>query len=205
MFQVTTPAASVPPPVADTNEAFAGTVSAITTAVAVAVPVLEYDSVYVMLLPALTGSGASVLEIVSTGFTTVVLAVELPGPPRLLQVSPYVVVTTSSLATARTPTAGSATTPSEVASDPENTPVFTPVSVTVTVSVSTVAGLFTETVKLCAVAGLVFRSASVTLMAIAWVGRMGAAAVSVPATQDVVTLVVAVTVAVPPPAVEAAL
>src|SRR5438093_1363936 len=61
MFQVTTPAASVPPPVADTNAVFAGTVSVITTALAAAVPGLEYDSVYVMLLPALTGSGASVL------------------------------------------------------------------------------------------------------------------------------------------------
>ena len=45
MFQVTTPAASVPPPVADTNEVFAGMVSAITTAVALALPVFEYDSV----------------------------------------------------------------------------------------------------------------------------------------------------------------
>src|SRR2546426_5347764 len=157
-----------------------------------------------MLLPAFTGSGASVLEIVSTGFTTVVLAVELPGPPRLLQVSPYVVVTTSSLATARTPTAGLATTPSEVASEPEKTPVFPPVSVRVTVSVSPVAGLFTVTVNVCVVAGLVFRSASVTLMAIAWVGRIVAEALGVPATQDVVTFVVAVTVAVPPPAVEPA-
>src|ERR1041384_1173204 len=45
MFQVTTPAASVPPPVADTNDVFAGTVSAITTPVALAFPVFEYDSV----------------------------------------------------------------------------------------------------------------------------------------------------------------
>src|SRR6267143_1251195 len=44
-FQVTTPAASVPPPVADTNVVFAGTVSAITTPVALALPVFEYDSV----------------------------------------------------------------------------------------------------------------------------------------------------------------
>src|SRR6185503_4103359 len=40
-FQVTTPAASVPPPVADTNEVFAGTVSLITTPVAPAFPVFE--------------------------------------------------------------------------------------------------------------------------------------------------------------------
>src|SRR2546428_439369 len=37
-FQVTTPPARVPPAVADTNEVFAGTVSAITTPVAAAVP-----------------------------------------------------------------------------------------------------------------------------------------------------------------------
>src|SRR5882672_11526544 len=45
MFQVTTPAASVPPPVALTKLVFAGTVSAITTPVALALPVFEYDSV----------------------------------------------------------------------------------------------------------------------------------------------------------------
>src|SRR5438093_421674 len=41
MFQVTTPAACVPPPVADTNEVFVGTVSEIITPVAFAVPVFE--------------------------------------------------------------------------------------------------------------------------------------------------------------------
>src|SRR5438093_1368062 len=45
MFQVTTPAASVPPPVADTNVVFAGIVSVITTPLALALPVFEYDSV----------------------------------------------------------------------------------------------------------------------------------------------------------------
>src|SRR3989442_1310964 len=45
MFQVTMPAASVPPPVAETNEVFPGTVSVITTPVASALPVFEYDSV----------------------------------------------------------------------------------------------------------------------------------------------------------------
>src|SRR2546426_4514179 len=39
--QVTTPAESEPPPVADTNVVFAGTVSLITTTVAPAFPVLE--------------------------------------------------------------------------------------------------------------------------------------------------------------------
>src|SRR2546425_319856 len=47
MFQVTTPAASVPPAVADTNVVFAGIVSAITTSLALALPVFENDSVYV--------------------------------------------------------------------------------------------------------------------------------------------------------------
>src|SRR5882672_5425530 len=41
MFQVTTPAASVPPAVADTNVVFAGTVSVMTTPVALAFPVFE--------------------------------------------------------------------------------------------------------------------------------------------------------------------
>src|SRR3990172_7711390 len=45
IFQVTTPPARVPPPVADTNVVFTGTVSAITTPVALAFPVFEYDSV----------------------------------------------------------------------------------------------------------------------------------------------------------------
>src|SRR5437867_122511 len=45
MFQVTTPAASVPPPVADTHHVFAGIVSVITTPLALALPVFEYDSV----------------------------------------------------------------------------------------------------------------------------------------------------------------
>src|SRR5262245_50601188 len=40
-FQVTTPAASVPPPVADTNEVLTGTVSVITTPVASMFPVFE--------------------------------------------------------------------------------------------------------------------------------------------------------------------
>src|SRR5881296_46307 len=67
MFQVTTPAASVPPPVADTNEVLTGMASVITTPVAFAVPLFEYEIVYVMLLPAFTGSGESVFEMVSTG------------------------------------------------------------------------------------------------------------------------------------------
>src|SRR5262249_26180824 len=45
MFQFATPAPSVPPPVADTNEVLAGIVSAMTTPVALAFPVFEYDSV----------------------------------------------------------------------------------------------------------------------------------------------------------------
>src|SRR5258706_384033 len=41
MFQVTTPAASVPPPVADTNAVLAGMASVIRTPVAFAFPVFE--------------------------------------------------------------------------------------------------------------------------------------------------------------------
>src|SRR5437899_2757286 len=45
MFQVTTPPAKEPPPVADTKAVLAGTVSVITTPVALALAVFEYDSV----------------------------------------------------------------------------------------------------------------------------------------------------------------
>src|SRR6266571_3992724 len=44
-FQVTTPPDCVPPAVADTKVVLAGTVSVMTTPVAPAVPVFEYDSV----------------------------------------------------------------------------------------------------------------------------------------------------------------
>src|SRR5882672_8839107 len=44
-FQVTTPAASAPPPVADTKLVFAGTVSVTTTPVALALPLFENDRV----------------------------------------------------------------------------------------------------------------------------------------------------------------
>src|ERR1041384_6578905 len=45
MFQVTTPAASVPPPVADTNDALAGIVCAMWRRVGLALRVFECDSV----------------------------------------------------------------------------------------------------------------------------------------------------------------
>src|SRR5882672_2407659 len=45
MFQVTTPAARAPPPVADTKLVLPGTVSVIMTPLALAFPVFEYDSV----------------------------------------------------------------------------------------------------------------------------------------------------------------
>ena len=45
MVQVTTPADTLPPPVADTKLVFPGTVSVITTPLALAFPVFEYDSV----------------------------------------------------------------------------------------------------------------------------------------------------------------
>src|SRR5882672_7883890 len=79
MFQVTTPAASVPPAVADTNVVFAGIVSAITTPPALALPVFENDSVYVMFAPAFTGSGASVLEIARTGSDDTVVVIAAPA------------------------------------------------------------------------------------------------------------------------------
>src|SRR5439155_153806 len=45
MFQVTTPAASVPPPVAIKTVALHGALSVLTTPLALALPVFEYDSV----------------------------------------------------------------------------------------------------------------------------------------------------------------
>src|SRR3989442_108323 len=79
--QVTTPAESEPPPVADTNVVFAGTVSDRITPVAPALPVLEKDRVYVRFAPAVTGSGASVADTVRTGVevTVVVMAAPLTG------------------------------------------------------------------------------------------------------------------------------
>src|SRR5712691_3206652 len=89
MFQVTTPPASVPPPVAETNVVFAGMVSAITTPVALAFPVFEYEIVYVMLLPAATGSGASVFDRLSTGAeVTVVVSSAPPTGPTWVEVMP---------------------------------------------------------------------------------------------------------------------
>src|SRR5437899_3217996 len=86
MFQVTTPAASEPSPVADTKVVLAGTVSLMTTLVAFALPVFEYDSVYVRLLPAAIGSGASVFVIARTGVeeTVTVTVAPLTGPTSLL-------------------------------------------------------------------------------------------------------------------------
>src|SRR6266571_3677514 len=59
-FQVTTPPAGAPGADAETNVVLAGTVSRMTTFVASAVPVLEYDSVLVMLR-----TGADVTVVVS--------------------------------------------------------------------------------------------------------------------------------------------
>src|SRR5713101_817798 len=63
MFQVTTPAATLPPAVADTKVVFAGTVSVITTPLA----------------SAFTGSGASVLEIARTGADDTVVVIGAPA------------------------------------------------------------------------------------------------------------------------------
>src|SRR3989442_14513758 len=62
MFQVTTPAASEPPAVADTKVTLAGTVSVMTTPVASSLPVFEYDRADERLVRAATGSGASVFD-----------------------------------------------------------------------------------------------------------------------------------------------
>src|SRR3989442_1050653 len=179
--------------------------------------------------PAFTGSGASAFEMVRTGRddTVVVIAVPETGVVSLLPILRVELVITvpfaSGLATCTTsctePEPPAATAPMFQVTTPaarappavaETNVVFagtvsviTPVSVSVTVSVSPVVGLFTVTVNVCAVAGLVLRSASVTVMAIACVGRMVADAPGAPVTQVVVTVVVAVTVALPPDAVKA--
>src|SRR5258705_312792 len=75
------PAARVPPPVALTKLVLAGMVSVITTPVAFMLPGLQQFSRYLMLLPATTGSGASVLLMFMTGAddTVVVTAAPLVG------------------------------------------------------------------------------------------------------------------------------
>src|SRR5258706_278311 len=78
MFQVTTPAASVPPPVALTKLVFAGTVSLITTPVALELPRLEYMLVQMMFLPAFIGSGESVLLMFSAGADDTVGVIDAP-------------------------------------------------------------------------------------------------------------------------------
>src|SRR5262245_44023534 len=65
--QVTTPPESVPPPVAETKVVLAGTVSVTTAPVALALPVLDRESVEEGLPPAATGSGESVSETARIG------------------------------------------------------------------------------------------------------------------------------------------
>src|SRR2546425_491376 len=77
MFQVTTPAASEPPAVADTKVTLAGTVSVMTTPVASSLPVLEYERVYVTLLPAVADTNVVFAGIVSVITTPVALALPL--------------------------------------------------------------------------------------------------------------------------------
>src|SRR5439155_11224240 len=79
--QVTTEPDRVPPAVALTNAVLAGTVSLITTPVAVTFPEFEYDSVYVRVAPAATGSGASVAVTVGLAASTVGVAeISFEGP-----------------------------------------------------------------------------------------------------------------------------
>src|SRR5438094_686010 len=79
MFQVTTPAASVPPPVADTKLVFAGMVSVITTPVALAFPLFAYLLLDALPISASTGSGASVLLMVSVGADATVVVIAAPA------------------------------------------------------------------------------------------------------------------------------
>src|ERR1700693_257969 len=80
IFQLTTPAATAPPPVAETKGAPAGTVSLITIPAASPDPVLPYVSAYVRFWPETTEAGA-LLEIVSTGPPPeVVISPILPSP-----------------------------------------------------------------------------------------------------------------------------
>src|SRR5438093_5854227 len=67
MFQVTTPAASVPPPVAETNVVFAGTVSVMTTPLALALPVGGAHGGTPVTDQARMGSAACDFEIARTG------------------------------------------------------------------------------------------------------------------------------------------
>src|SRR6266850_2530538 len=87
--QVTTPPASDPPAVALTKVVPAGSVSAITTPVALALPAFEYDRVYVTVFPAATGSGASVFEMTRAGdeLTVVVMAAPATGAVSLLSMA----------------------------------------------------------------------------------------------------------------------
>src|SRR5438093_1161564 len=79
--QVTIPAKSDPPPVADTNVVLAGTVSERTTPVAPEFPRSEERRVGKEGRPATTGSGASIAVTTRTGAegTVVVMAVPLTG------------------------------------------------------------------------------------------------------------------------------
>src|SRR5437899_2374324 len=79
MFQVTTPAATLPPAVADTKAVFAGSVSEITTPLAFDDPVLENRSGERRVGKEFTASGASVLEIARTGADDTVLVIGAPA------------------------------------------------------------------------------------------------------------------------------
>src|SRR5437773_1203878 len=65
--QVTTPADSDPPPVADTNVVLTGTVSDSTTPVAPEYPLSPHAALPIFVPPAATGSGASVADTARTG------------------------------------------------------------------------------------------------------------------------------------------
>src|SRR5436309_3087214 len=78
MDQVTTPLASVPPAEAETKVVLAGTVSVITTLVALVLAVLESESFSVSLHDALPISGESVLETARIGAEVTAVETEAP-------------------------------------------------------------------------------------------------------------------------------
>src|ERR1039457_2691538 len=82
--QVMRPVEFVPPPVAETNARFAGTLSITTTFDAVDGPALVSVSVNRMLLPMIAADGPAMLAITSASGMTLVLTRDLRFEPLLL-------------------------------------------------------------------------------------------------------------------------
>src|SRR5258706_54551 len=77
--QVTTPPDSAPPPVADTNVVWTGTVSESTTAVAPEFPVFELAFVEAVVPPVATGSGPAAPATFRTGAEVTVVVMAFPA------------------------------------------------------------------------------------------------------------------------------